>query len=457
MKKIELIQNKITDIPWAIIVAFFIGMLMVAGVKGRIIAVSLTLVLPLLFYIAQKPFSYILKLMLVVIFFIPFPFYDFLNLFKILNPLVILGIVLGLKLFWSHSIQEVPGQRNFTAIDKIYFVFLLSAFISSLHAISLLGALNWILYSVTTGYLVYRALLTLNSREVKNIVKFAVFVASLSALYGIGEYIAAYSLIYGRSIPERLTSLLGHPVINGLVFATVLPFSLTLFLETRKKIFIVTTTVLLLAIVLTFARGSWLALAIGFLTLFSFFRSHLKLRVIIVSVVLLVLIGSVPAVQQAVLRRLNRGESDRYSSFNIRRQSFPIAFSIIQDKLLFGGGPFNADRYKDQYAIDSNLKGLSFENTYLALLVDLGLVGAGLLFLLVLIIAKRIFFSPWAAQEGDIYRSAGLASFVILLVNMGTFNFDSYRLFHFVIWFLSGLALTFSTGSQQGNLRKSNA
>ncbi len=459
-------EHKINGIPWVLVAALLIGIAIVVNDVSRLIVLSLAFVLPLLFYMSQKPLTLILKCMLAVIFFVPlqdldspylsklmndvvmsfspFQYYDLLKVLKAINPLSIFGIILGIGIFSRIARKRDPGDLRITAIDKLYAVFFLSAFISSLYAISVLGSLNWLFYSVVTGYIVYRAILTLDFQELKGVLRFLVPIASLSALYGIGEYIIGYSLIYGHSIPGRVTSLIGHPVVNGLVFGTVVPFGIAIYMETGKKIFIAATAFIFSAVILTFARGSWLALSVGLLVMLFCFRSRSKLKLFVTVIALAALLGAIPAVNQAIVKRLNESEIDRYSSFNIRRESFPISFSIVKDKPFFGGGPFNSIRNKEIYTIDSTLKKASLENSYLDFLVDVGLVGVGLLILLILTVLKTAIFSY--SKDGGIktYKVAAFASCVILLVNMATFNFDSYRIFHFVAWFYIGLNIVLS-------------
>lgn len=430
--------------PGVVIVAFLVGVAIVASDASRLLALVLGVALPVAFYVSLKPFAFILKCMLAVVFFIPFQYYDFLNLYKLINPLVVLGVFLGIKLFLRLVIEGKSGGYQVTAVDKFYFILLLSALVSSFFAISILGSLNWLFYSVTTGYFVYRAMLVLDLQGLKSILRFTVFAASLSALWGIGEYFTGYSLIYGRLIQGRLTSLFGHPLLSGLIFATVIPLSLSLYTAKREKVFLLTSAILFLAVVLTLARGSWLALAGGLLVMFSLLRFKLKIRLLFM---LAIVVGSlllIPQSNESVMRRLNESESARYSSFNVRKQAFPVAFGIIKDKPFFGSGPFNAGRYKEKYTFDYNLKGLSFENTYLDFLVELGIVGVIVLFFLGLSIARQVVFGMRGGQETDIYRSGAVAGLVILLINMAAFNFDFYRLFHFVTWFFIALNIAFS-------------
>lgn len=433
-----------TIISWVVLVAFLFGIAIVASDVSRLAVFCLALALPLLFTIAHKSLVFILKCMVAVVFFIPFSSFDFLNPFKILNPLVILGLILGMKFFLQPAQKREPRDHRLKVIDRIYFVFLFSALISSFCAISILGSLNWIFYSVTTGYFVYRVILMLDFQEIRSVLRFFVFAASLSALYGIGEYAAGYSLIYGHLIQGRLTSLLGHPVAGGLIFATVFPFSLALGIETREKIFIMTSGVLFAAVLFSFARGSWLALSAGLLVMFAFFRFQFKSKLILTVFILAALAAAAPVVNQSILKRLNQNESDRHSSFNARRASFPIAFSIIKDKPFFGGGPFNSIRYKEKYSADLTFKEFSLENSYLDFLVDVGWVGFGILVLLAVTVLKIVASDLLREDRLKIYRVISFVSLTILLVNMFTFNFDSYRLFHFFAWFYIGLNIAFT-------------
>lgn len=420
-------------------IAFLIGVALIASDTSRILATLFVAALPVFYYFVQKTYLFILKCMLIVVFFIPFQFYNFLNLYNVANPLIMLGLVLAVKSFLSVSMKKEVGDFRITSIDKIYFLFLISVSISTLSAISVLGSLNWIFYSVVIGYFVYRAILCLQPQEVQSLMKFVVAISLLAALYGMGEYAARYSLIYGTSIQDRLTSLLGHPLVNGLIFASILPISLILFYETREKRYIASSLILLLAVLLTFSRGSWLSLLIGMTVMFLLMR--LKFRIIILYSLLAMslVIGLIPDLRQAILNRFYQRESAYDSSFNIRLQGIPVAFSIIKDKPFFGGGPFNASRIKEVYTGDVNLKGTSFENGYLGLWVDLGFVGMGILVLLFMDIGKNVLLSLRKANRLRTYKIAALTSILIVLFNTATFNFDNFRLFHFIVWFYVGL------------------
>ncbi len=444
MIKTETLENKISLISLPVILGAVAGALLLTDGHLRLMIVALACVFPVILYISQKPFITILKLMLFVVFFIPFHSFDFLNPLKVFNPLVVLCLIAAMKLLLGMLARDRKEGARLTIIDSLYLLFLISASISSLRAVSLFGSLNWLFYSVTTGYIVYRVILALPPGEIKGLIKFLVLMNSLSALYGIGEFLSGHSLIFGTTTAGRLTSMLGHPVMNGLVLATFFPFSAALYLETKQKRYIVSSAVIFAAIILTFARGSWLSLSMGLLVMFLLSRFYIKIQLLLIVFILIGCLGLLPPVMQLVSKRLHENESNRYSSFTVRKEAFPVAFAIIRDRPFFGGGPFNSGWYRERYTIDVNVKSFSLENTYLGLLVDLGFVGAFFLILLFLAVLMNSVFAPWSDSGSDIYRIAAIASLVILVLNMETFSLEVYKLFHFLVWFSIGLNIVVS-------------
>lgn len=389
-------------------------------------------------YSISKPNILILRLMLIVAFFVPFQAIHALNPLNVFNPLILLGIILLLKSLNNIFLNVKLNDLKLKQIDKIYFLLLISSLISTFSAKSILGALNWIFYSFISGYLVYKAALGLNLEEIRKIIKLFIFLATLSAFYALIEYISGSSIIYGK-IEGRLISFFGHPLTTSLVFALVIPFSLTLFLETRKMAYLLASVILFTAILLTFARGTWLALSAGLLIFLMFSPLKEKIKLSVLFFALSILIFSIPPLRDTAIKRLRENEQRIYSSFNIRLKSIPIAMKIIADKPFFGGGPFNATRYKEDYTYDQALRKTSFENSYLGWAVDLGIIGLFLMLCLWLIVIKEGLMALSVKRTTYLLQLAGITSFIILILNMATFNFDIYRLSHFIIWFIMGL------------------
>ena len=394
--------------------------------------------LPVVFYLARKPYSFILKAMIAVFFFVPV---NALNILKAINPMTILGCIVALKLAKKIFVEKKAGYSRWTIIDSLYFLFLLCALVSTFSAKSVLGSLNWIFYSVVTGYIVYKIMSLLDAQEVHRVLRFFVLCAAIEAVYGMFEFfILGKGIVFGYYI-GRLTSLLGHPLVNGLVFASSLPLCLVLYFETRQKKFLFGSIVIFSAVILTLSRGSWLALACGLI--FMMLLSPMKIRLKFLGLAIMVMVFSfmTPKINQLILNRIETNEESQYSSFNIRLKSIPIAFEIAKQKPFFGVGPFNASRHKEEARATLTIRHTSFENTYLGFLIDLGLVGVAVLALLVIAVFMIVLFRAPPAEFQSAHRVAALTAFFIFLINIATFNFDSYRTFHFIAWFYISLNL----------------
>jgi hypothetical protein len=427
-----------------------LGLLLIGGTTTQVIAVVLSVGLPSMLYLLRLSFATVLKAIIFVIFFIPFQFFDFLNYQEIGNPFIFLGVVLFAKMLQDHVSGVRKDRISVPAVDVLYLAFLVSAAISTWGVISLLGALNWIFYSIMTGYLAYRAVLTLTSEETKSVLKFLVLSAAVEAAYGIVEFVHGTSFFLAPQMEGmagttgRLTSLLGHPLDNGLIFVSVIPFSLALFMETGQKRYLYALGVLLAGLILTLARGSWLALAIGVLAMVSLLALRGRMKSALALTVALGILAAVPGVSSVVVKRFETSEEGPHSSWGARREAIPVALSIVHDYPLFGVGPFNDQYYRVAYTSDVRAEQWSFEDSYLALWVDFGYIGVSLLLLLGLTFMRIGLFSPWRQGPLEIYRVAAVTAFISLTVNMATFNFNDNRLSHFIIWFFGGLVVVWS-------------
>lgn len=427
-----------------ILTAVFIGMPLASG--GLYSFVSPLIVFGLLLFLFCLRMSYLnlIKVMIAAFFFLPFHYVPFLNIFNAINPLTFLGSVVMMKsLLDKVTMNKGPWSRGLANIDRIYFFFLCSAFISTFFAKSTLGALNWIFYSMAIGYVPFKVITYLERIELMKTIRTLVILGVVCAIEGMVEYSLKHSILYPIS-PGRLTSLLGHPLVNGMIFSILLPYSLFLYSRTKEKKFIGCAIIYIIAIILTQARGSWIALASGLFFVLLMAPIRVKIRVTIAIILVSGTIAAVPLLRDTVSSRAGEYEGQQYSSWNIRLKSIPVALDILRDKPFFGGGPFNAGRYKDEYATNITLRKTAFENSYLGFLVDFGIVGFLLLFSIFAAVMARVVLAARShiAQGRKMYFV--LWSLITMFINMGTFNFDSYRSFSFVVWLFMGLAVSLS-------------
>ena len=431
-----------------VILCYVVASVFVSGTVGLIFIFVLLCLAPLLLKVFSLSLTSLIICMLFSAFFIPFNYFYFLNILNVFNPITLLGLVLALKLFQRKFILKQNMFSKPDLLDYLYFLFIICAFISTFSAISKLGALNWIFYSYITGFLVYKVISSFGQQDILKVIKTIIIFASICAIYGIIEF-----LLFRRSLifPEirvgsgRLTSLLGHPLFNGIIFASMLPLSIVSFLQTQKKTYLFSSFILFFAVVLTFSRGSWLALLFGIIVLLCLIRLKFKVKLAMIFSVLVLLVGLISPLRGKLQQRILQPEYKTFSSWNIRLKSIPIAFQIVKNYPFFGGGPFNAARYKDRFAAEPELRMTSFENSYLGLLVDLGYIGLGIILLIIISTLVRSFFTLWRRKKHTyyLYLVGVFCSSIIFLLNMATFNFDSHRLFHFFLWLFLSLNVAF--------------
>jgi len=423
-------------------IATVVGIFVYRSTKSLMFITAMIMAAPVAFLLLRQPYVRLIQLMIGAAFFIPFYIESYVSIYKVANPLTLLGGILCMKILYQ-LVTERKGQGvTATTIDYLYLFFFISGLISSSGAIAKKGSLNWMVYSLITGYVVYKLISQMDKNDIQKILKTAVFCASICVSYGLVDYIIRRRFfLSGFSI--RIASPIGHPLLLGLAVSTVLPISLALFLNNRKQIYLFSSIILLMGVVLTFSRGSWVALLCAFAITGLLFLKKIRMKILLLMglVVLVVLVGVSP-LGRKVYRRINTDETAQYGSFNVRLRSIPIAKRIIEDNLFFGVGPFNAKRHKARYERDYTLQEKSFENTHLGLLMNLGIVGALLFFLIYGIALKKALFTkmPTGAVELGIYKAAIATSLIVMLVNMATFNFDETRLFHFFVWFYVGLS-----------------
>ena len=300
-------NNIIIKLLIVIFLSYVLGAVFVSSTIGQIFVLVILFFSLLLVKTFSSSYDSIITIILIAVFFIPFSYFPFLNIFNVLNPVVLLGIVLASKVFYEKFIIKKQVLFQSDPIDYLYLAFIISALISTLFAISKLGALNWVFYSYITGFLIYKVLTNLKTEQIVKIVKLIVIIATLCSFYGIVEF-----LLFRRSLflPEirvgtgRLTSCLGHPLLNGIIYTSIWPLSYICYLQTKKRIYILTSFILIVAILLTFSRGSWLAGLIGLFFLFSFLNFRYKLRSLLAFLILGLIFSVISPLRQEVRDRI---------------------------------------------------------------------------------------------------------------------------------------------------------
>ena len=374
----------------------------------------------------------------------------------------------------------LPAMRNPLTIPLLAFV-ALGAISALLNAVPPHVAAAGMIFTLEATALFYFALMAGFSRR-QVVVALIAFEAAIliMALLGIAQMLLSPDILgrpaltgrFGETI--RIGSFIGSDVgIFGVLVGMAIPFPLFAFFRTHRPAYRWTLAavgfILMLALVLSFSRSSWLGVIVGFGTV----ALLVDRRVLLLAVVTGVLaFGTASVMPRGLLvpRAEGGGETtespgapeivdstvDRTQAIlegDDRRASFLVnAVPIVQDHPILGVGP---GRYGggaahvlgspvyEEYGTDRLLgvRQHAVDNFWLHIFVESGALGfvalaaGGLLLAVGLFRASRR-AAPWAV----VVIGGGLAAAGQLTVNAGGTMSLEANVCAFAMWFLLGLA-----------------
>jgi len=251
-------------------------------------------------------------------------------------------------------------------------------------------------------------------------------VASVLGLYALLEgFLLHRNVLFGalfehtiwwanqqHEVSYRVTTLLGHPLINGLVFsaASVLAASDLMQKPQRPRVALARLVVLIGATAATHSRGAAIALAVGVVVVLVFThgrgREQATRRLILVVCSLLgaaLLIYSLAA----------RDESSQgQASAQVRVTVIKHTSETLRGLEPFGAGPGESEDYRKVKQLPGSE--IALENSYAELAVSLGPPGA---LLMVALLATVVIFG---VQNELVVGEA--AALLTILVDIGGFN-----------------------------------
>jgi hypothetical protein len=281
---------------------------------------------------------------------------------------------------------------------------------------------------------------------------FYVNLAGALALYAIVEAVVLHNNpifgeLYAHSTTDpvrqvwstyRSTTLIGHPLVNAVIFGSALILSIDTYLSSfQRSAFAAARCVALLGgLAATVSRGPTIAAAVGVVVLLIARRGDtvsISKRTLITAAIVCAALIAVPLL-------LARGES------NQGRESLQQRSHLVQDteaalgnRYLLGVGPGQAEAFRSREGL-LQVK-LPLESMFAQVLVELGIPGVTLLFALILTIIGRGLFDQ---------RSVGPAS-ALLTTLIALCTFDSIELRQSLMIVLGMLILLTLAGSHEND------
>lgn len=325
-------------------------------------------------------------------------------------------------------------------VDLLSVLFLLSAVLSTFHAVINPGwSVRYIYGVLFGGYIFYLSLkiLTENDRSTPvalwNLFQRAILV---SAGYAVVEYVLKYNVLYpnvpfmslenpdSTSVVYRASSTFEHPLTAAHLFAISIPYWFARSMR-HPRTFANYGALFLLFIALL-ASGSRSGMLVSLLAcvlvmLLLLLYSQWNFRTILTIFLFLVvaLIGS-SFLSSQFKRSFSLFGSSIQSSDSNRWNSMQWAFTVFDDYWVWGMGPLNSDYIKmtDAFSALSLSTDFGLENSWFSLLLEQGIIGVIVFILLHLWTLTRLLVAiPRLSPDDRIWAISiftALLSFAVL-------------------------------------------
>jgi len=421
--------------------------------------------------------SIIALVILVPVVFYPFCITVFLPAKEMVaEVLVVLALMFwGLKLISRGEIKFSSSPLNFPILSFMAICLLSliwsNSFFVSLKELPLFLA-GPLLYFVITNNIS-------DDRQISRILNILLVVGTLFGIYGLFQYNGIDFSFWAHNIGrQQIFGLFGNVNYFAEYLIVPLPLAISLFLATRNRVHKILLLVGILvmggSLVLTFTRGSYLA--IGFSSIFifllyltnqskSFIKEHKKIFIfILVLIILITFLFAIPnplnksgTIISKIKGRISISQITQGSSLKRRIAIWKFTILMIKDHPLLGSGigtyKYNTFNYQAEFFEQGKNRSLyphgfadKAHNEYLQLWAELGIIG--LIIFIWLIISYFRFVLKILRKTKDEYKQGiiiGLMGAIVAVLVDGTFGFPLHLPATIVLFWLA-LGLTVAVG-----------
>ena len=358
-------------------------------------------------------------------------------------------IFLVMVYIYDHLVKKTsPLDVASVYIPIIIFGIIIT--IGTITSIDIMGSFrDFAIHFVSFG-LVFVMINSIDRLEDFNIiVTMIVFSATIVALIGLYQYIVGVPVDAGwvdvsnnPDIKARVYSVFDNPNILAEYLVMTIPLSISLFWYTKKIVkkvlFLATSAILTLSLVLTLSRGGWIGFAVSALIFILLVEKRFLLSIIPIG------IGGLLFLPKSILSRIlsigNLGDS----SNSYRITMWKIALNIIKDNPLAGVG-FGHKPFQQTFeTYISDMPTYHAHNTYIELAAELGIPGL-IAFLFLMFIIFKYGIQKLINQENRYIKimAAGLfAGLGGLLAHGAVENVIYLTRIILYFWIMIGLILT---------------
>ncbi len=363
------------------------------------------------------------------------------------------GLLMMYSLVAIYLVNDVVNEhkdltKSSMDIPVILFVFIM--IISTFTSINISGSLRDLALHLGGLSFVFAMVNSIKTKNAFNaVVTVLVFSATIVALYGFYQYVVGVEMddawLDVENNPDvrvRVYSVFHNPNILAEYLIMIIPLSVGLFWHTKKLskkiIFLGTTLIMVLALVMTLSRGGWLGFAFSALVFILLIEKRLLLSAIPI------VLGGVYFLPESIMNRILSIGNLADSSNAYRIGIWSITLDIIRDYPIAGVG-FGHLPFKQIFeTYIRTMPTYHAHNTYLETAAEMGIPGL-IAFLFFLFILYKYGINRLVKSDDRYIRilSAGaLSGLGGVLVHGGVENVLYLPRIIFTFWIIVGLILT---------------
>ncbi len=328
----------------------------------------------------------------------------------ILNLLYLIFLV-GVYIYKGLFKNTSPLSKE--PVDIPIIIYALLILISTITSIDPSGSFRDLAIHFAAMGFVFIIVNNINTKEDFNkLVTFLVIAATLVALYGLYQYKVGVEMedkwvdaVNNPDVKTRVYSVFGNPNILAEYLIMIIPISAALFWYSKKihkkTIFLITSLILTIALVLTLSRGGWIGFAFGIFIFIILIEKKLLLALIPIA-----LLGIYFLPQSIVNRILTIGNlGDSSNAYRIRL--WKITLEIIRDNWLVGVG-FGYIPFKTTFeTYIRTMPAYHSHNTYLQTMGEMGILGLIVFIMLIFVLYKYAIKKLMKEEDRYIRTMAG--------------------------------------------------
>ncbi len=378
-----------------------------------------------------------------------------LDFLKLGTPRLTLDVIVSSALLWTILIR-IGLQRpriTFSAVEWAYIAFLAVTVISILVSVSPADSIKRCVREVQ--YLVFFTFLAgqvVKRRQEDRLVAAVIFSSVIPCITGLIGYVAGIDMLLGQELyleggnqaQQRIVATLSHPVTFSLYLSFVGAMTLALILDGRRiaRRFLVPVFALqMLALLLSYGRTGWIAF---FAAVVCLLWLRGQRRILLPLPLLLIAVGfMIPSF-------LERWESafaaSDQNSFLWRVGLWMYALQVFRQHPVFGSGLGTFTEHVHY------LRGHPPHQTWVGLLVEVGVVGVVAFAVLMAVLGRRLWVRHRDIEpERRPIVQGVIAGWTALIV--GSFGANVFGLPSIVVylWTMAGLCLSVRSSGQKGS------